>query len=83
LYWEKDAVMKTVTDNFIFNTGNSGNNEADSTDCNSGSGRDIEDVEYFHLILITCSADKCTNVFETQCNVNFLLSHLSDSDEFS
>ena len=81
MYWEKDAVMKTVTDNFIINIGNSGNNDADSTDRNSGSGRDTEDVEYFLLIVITCSAGKCTNVLETQCNVKFLLSHFSDSNE--
>jgi hypothetical protein len=44
LYWEKDAVMKTVIDKFIINTGNSGNNDENSTDCNSGSGRDNEDL---------------------------------------
>jgi hypothetical protein len=36
--------MKTVIDNFITNIGN---NDENSTDGNSGSGRDTEDLESF------------------------------------
>jgi hypothetical protein len=46
-YWGKDAVVKTVTDNVTINVGNGGNNIADITDGNRGSGRNTEDVEYF------------------------------------
>jgi hypothetical protein len=41
-YWEKDAIMEDVADNFIINFGNT-----DSSDGDSDSGTDSEDVESF------------------------------------
>jgi hypothetical protein len=46
-YWEKDAIMEDVTDNFIINLGDTDSSDEDSSDGDSDSGTDTEDVESF------------------------------------
>jgi inhibitor of KinA sporulation pathway (predicted exonuclease) len=44
-YWEKDTIMEDVIDNFIISLGDTDSRDEDTSDGDSDSGTDTEDVE--------------------------------------